>query len=95
MAEKEHFTVQSQNGLFRVVETISEYGGISSMPTEYNIVNGIPSEAEAEFLCNILNNLRKENEELKKIVKQLHIDNMVLNKRYEALIDDIEEHYWK
>lgn len=85
MTEQEHFTVQSQNGLFRVVEDITV--------TKYNIVNGIPTKAEAELLCDILNSFYKENEELKKIVKQLQIDNMVRNKRYEALIDDIEENY--
>ena len=55
MTEK-RFTVKPQNDLF----------GVNDNTAEYNVVNGIPTELEAEWLCDTLNSLHKENEELKK-----------------------------
>ena len=51
-------------------------------------------------VCNKLNEINEENEELKERVKQLQIDNTVLNKRYWALISENEDlntskEYWR
>ena len=51
-------------------------------------------------VCNKLNEINEENEELKERVKQLQIDNTVLNKRYGALISENEhlntsKEYWR
>ena len=51
-------------------------------------------------VCNKLNEINEENEELKERVKQLQIDNTVLNKRYGALISENEDlntskEYWR
>lgn len=61
MTENKRFTVKPQNDLF----------GVNDNTAEYNVVNGIPTKIEAELLCDTLNSLHKENEELKQC-----IDNM-------------------
>ena len=53
-----------------------------------------------EEVIHLLNELHKENEELKERVKQLQIDNTVLKKRYGALISENEDlntskEYWR
>ena len=53
-----------------------------------------------EEVIHLLNELNEENEELKERVKQLQIDNTVLNKRYGALISENEDlntskEYWR
>ena len=55
MTENKRFTVKPQNDLF----------GVNDNTAEYNVVNGIPTKIEAEWLCDTLNSLYKENGELK------------------------------
>ncbi len=44
-----------------------------------------------KIVCDKLNEINEENEELKERVKQLQIDNTVIKKIYESLIDENKE----
>jgi len=62
MIEK-RFTIKSQDDLFGVVDNYS--------PDKICVVNGIRTEIETKWLCNVLNDLNDENEQLKEDAKQV------------------------
>ena len=62
MTEK-RFTIKPQDDYFGVTDN---YSG-----DKVNVVNGIRTEIEAEWLCELLNELNDENEQLKKEVEDL------------------------
>lgn len=57
MIEK-RFTIKSQDDLFGVVDNYSA--------DKICVVNGIRTEIETKWLCDVMNDLNDENEELKK-----------------------------
>ena len=42
-----------------------DYFGVNDCLQEFNVVNGIRTEIEAKWLCDLLNELNDENEEIK------------------------------
>ena len=60
------FTIKSQDDLFGVVDNYS--------PDKICVVNGIRTEIETKWLCNVLNNLNDENEQLNHRIKKLQND---------------------
>lgn len=59
MTEK-RFTIKPQDDLFGVVDNYSA--------DKVCVINGIRTEIEAEWLCNVMNTLNDENEQLKQQV---------------------------
>ena len=57
MTENKRFTIKPQDDLFGVVDNYS--------PDKICVVNGIRTEIEAKWLCNMMNDLNDENEQLK------------------------------
>ena len=57
MTENKRFTIKPQDDLFGVVDNYS--------PDKICVVNGIRTEIEAKWLCNVMNDLNDENEQLK------------------------------
>ena len=57
MTENKRFTIKPQDDLFGVVDNYS--------PDKICVVNGIRTEIEAKWLCNMMNDLNEENEQLK------------------------------
>ena len=62
MTEK-RFTIKSQDDLFGVVDNYSA--------DKVCVVNGIRTEIEAKWLCDVLNDLNDENEQLKSTIKEV------------------------
>ena len=57
MTENKRFTIKPQDDLFGVVDNYS--------PDKICVVNGIRTEIETKWLCNVMNDLNDENEQLK------------------------------
>ena len=57
MTENKRFTIKPQDDLFGVVDNYSA--------DKVCVVNGIRTEIEAKWLCNVMNDLNDENEQLK------------------------------
>ena len=71
MTEK-RFTIKPQDDLFGVVDNYSA--------DKVCVVNGIRTEIEAKWLCNVLNDLNDENEQLKSTINTLTCDNTKMKK---------------
>ena len=63
MTEK-RFTIKSQDDLFGVVDNYSA--------DKVCVVNGIRTEIEAKWLCDVLNDLNDENEHIKHTIKEAY-----------------------
>lgn len=90
MSENERFTVKPQDDLFAVVDNNSI--------DKVCVVNGIRTEIETEWLCELLNELYEENEQLKSENERLqHFESLYrqktlqLEKKYNRIIDLINE----
>ena len=58
MTENKRFTIKSQDDLFGVMDNYSA--------DKVCVVNGIRTEIETKWLCDVMNDLNDENEQLKK-----------------------------
>ena len=88
MTEK-RFTVKPQDDLFAVVD---EYSLDKTC-----VVNGIRTEIETEWLCNLMNELNNENEELKAHINDTEIAvEIATEKCMQRVFDVIDKHtdYW-
>lgn len=64
MTENKRFTIKPQDDLFGITDNYTA--------DKMNVINGIWTEIEAKWLCDLLNELNDENEQLKKEVKALN-----------------------
>ena len=65
MTENKRFTIKPQDDYFGVTDNYST--------DKVNVVNGIRTEIEAEWLCELLNELSEENKQLKLQYSELEI----------------------
>ena len=74
---KKRFTIKPQDDYFGVTDNYSA--------DKVNVVNGIRTEIEAEWLCELLNELHEENQELRLLVDILKEQNMKFKLRLKDL----------
>ena len=60
----ERFTIKPQDDLFGVVDNYS--------PDKICVVNGIRTEIEAKWLCDLMNELNNENINIKNTIKEAY-----------------------
>ena len=60
----ERFTIKQQDDYFGVTDNYSA--------DKVNVVNGIRTEIEAEWLCELLNELNDENTHIKNTIKEMY-----------------------
>ena len=96
MTEK-RFTIKPQDDYFGVTDNYSA--------DKVNVVNGIRTEIEAEWLCELLNELHDENEQLKQekqaiknIISKLnnadyYLDSAILDEEIQKIATIVGEEY--
>ena len=64
MTENKRFTIKTQDDYFGITD--------NNTVDKVNVINGIHTEIEAEWLCDLLNELHEENEQLKNNIKEAY-----------------------
>lgn len=83
MTENKRFTIKIQDDYFGITD--------NSTADKVNVVNGIRTEIEAEWLCDLLNGLVEKNKELQDF-KDLWVgQNSILERENKALIKSNQE----
>ena len=75
MSENKRFTIKSQDDYFGITD--------NNTVDKVNVINSIHTEIEAEWLCDLLNELHEENEQLKQDVTDTNMANSILQERVE------------
>ena len=63
MSEK-RFTIKSQDDYFGITD--------NNVEDKMNVINGIHTEIEAKWLCDLLNVLHEENTQIKSTIKEAY-----------------------
>ena len=64
MTDDKRFTIKSQDDYFGITD--------NNVEDKMNVINGIHTEIEAKWLCDLLNALHEENQQIKSTIKEAY-----------------------
>lgn len=78
------FTIKSQDDYFGITD--------NNVEDKMNVINGIHTEIEAKWLCDLLNALHEENQQIKSTIKEAYENErtMIGKSVLKQLIDKME-----